>query len=95
MSHSSEGSLSRGGSSDRDLKMATSSNTSLDGGPPLHQNRIRQVGVRPSASPQHPLSCNGLARNIITGNFEDSVGVFGESLVVKKEHRQKAFGERT
>ncbi|XP_056265640.1 ankyrin-3-like isoform X7 [Pseudoliparis swirei] len=42
MSHSSEGSLSRGGSSDRDLKMATSSNTSLDGGPPLHQNRIRQ-----------------------------------------------------
>ncbi|XP_068447934.1 ankyrin-3 isoform X7 [Clinocottus analis] len=44
MSSSPEGSLSRGGGSDRDLKMASSSNTSLEGGPPppLHQNRIRQ-----------------------------------------------------
>ncbi|XP_062281765.1 ankyrin-2-like [Scomber scombrus] len=43
MSSSPEGSLSRGGSSDRDLKMASSSNTSPEGGPsPLHQNRIRQ-----------------------------------------------------
>ncbi|CAK6981971.1 ankyrin-2 isoform X4 [Scomber scombrus] len=48
MSSSPEGSLSRGGSSDRDLKMASSSNTSPEGGPsPLHQNRIRQVGVCP------------------------------------------------
>ena len=47
MSSSPEGSLSRGGGSDRDLKMASSSNTSPEGGPPppLHQNRIRQVGV--------------------------------------------------
>ncbi|XP_067440655.1 ankyrin-2 isoform X6 [Thunnus thynnus] len=43
MSSSPEGSLSRGGGSDRDLKMASSSNTSPEGGPPpLHQNRIRQ-----------------------------------------------------
>ncbi|KAM8878531.1 uncharacterized protein ank2a isoform 11-T11 [Spinachia spinachia] len=46
MASSPEGSLSRsgGGSSDRDLKMASSSNTSLEGGPqpPLHQSRIRQ-----------------------------------------------------
>ncbi|XP_029299388.1 ankyrin-3 [Cottoperca gobio] len=44
MTSSPEGSLSRGGSSDRDLKMASSSNTSPEGGPPppLHQNRIRQ-----------------------------------------------------
>eukprot|EP00064_Thunnus_orientalis_P012412 superscaffoldBa00001900_g12447 len=48
MSSSPEGSLSRGGGSDRDLKMASSSNTSPEGGPPpLHQNRIRQVGVCP------------------------------------------------
>ncbi|XP_072318978.1 uncharacterized protein ank2a isoform X4 [Eucyclogobius newberryi] len=40
----SEESLFRGGGSDRDLKMASSSNTSLEGGPPapLHQGRIRQ-----------------------------------------------------
>lgn len=53
MSSSPEGSLSRsgGGSSDRDLKMASSSNTSPEGGtqPPLHHGRIRQVGVRPPA----------------------------------------------
>ncbi|XP_069553502.1 ankyrin-3-like [Brachyistius frenatus] len=44
MSSSPEESHSRGGGSDRDLKTASSSNTSLDGGPPppLHQNRIRQ-----------------------------------------------------
>ncbi|XP_078115779.1 uncharacterized protein ank2a isoform X2 [Sander vitreus] len=44
MSKSPEGSLSRGGGSDGDLKMASSSNTSPEGGPlpPLHQNRIRQ-----------------------------------------------------
>ncbi|XP_068583883.1 ankyrin-2-like isoform X2 [Cebidichthys violaceus] len=44
MASSPEGSLSRGGGSDRDLKMASSSNTSPEGGPPppLHQNRIRQ-----------------------------------------------------
>ncbi|XP_053182481.1 ankyrin-2-like [Scomber japonicus] len=43
MSSSPEGSLSRGGGSDHDLKMASSSNTSPEGGPPpLHQNRIRQ-----------------------------------------------------
>ena len=50
MSRSSEESHSvRGGGSDSDLKMASSSNTSPEGGPPppLHQNRIRQVGVRP------------------------------------------------
>ncbi|KAL6110074.1 uncharacterized protein ACO6RY_19229 [Pungitius sinensis] len=60
MSSSPEGSLSRsgggGGSSDRDLKMASSSNTSPEGGPqpPLHQSRIRQVGVRPQ--PRSPAS---------------------------------------
>ncbi|TDH16139.1 hypothetical protein EPR50_G00016730 [Perca flavescens] len=44
MSKSPEGSLSRGGGSDGDLKMASSSNTSPEDGapPPLHQNRIRQ-----------------------------------------------------
>ncbi|XP_041838578.1 ankyrin-3 isoform X3 [Melanotaenia boesemani] len=44
MSSSPEESGSRGGGSDRDLKTASSSNTSLEGGPPppLHQNRIRQ-----------------------------------------------------
>uniref|UniRef100_A0A3Q1JH90 Ankyrin 2a, neuronal n=1 Tax=Anabas testudineus TaxID=64144 RepID=A0A3Q1JH90_ANATE len=44
MSSSPEESHSRGGGSDRDLKMASSSNTSPEGGhpPPLHQNRIRQ-----------------------------------------------------
>ncbi|XP_047432114.1 ankyrin-2 [Mugil cephalus] len=44
MSSSPEECLSRGGGSDRDLKTASSSNTSLEGGPPppLHQNRIRQ-----------------------------------------------------
>ncbi|XP_067353420.1 ankyrin-2 isoform X10 [Channa argus] len=44
MSSSPEGTLSRGGGSDRDLKMASSSNTSLEAvpPPPLHQNRIRQ-----------------------------------------------------
>ncbi|XP_072239411.1 uncharacterized protein ank2a [Leuresthes tenuis] len=44
MSSSPEESRSRGGGSDRDLKTASSSNTSLEGGPPapLHQNRIRQ-----------------------------------------------------
>ncbi|XP_040891162.1 ankyrin-2 [Toxotes jaculatrix] len=44
MSSSPEESHSRGGGSDRDLKMASSSNTSLEGGPPppLQQNRIRQ-----------------------------------------------------
>ncbi|XP_031727881.1 ankyrin-2 isoform X2 [Anarrhichthys ocellatus] len=44
MASSPEGSLSRGGGSERDLKMASSSNTSPEGGPPppLHQNRIRQ-----------------------------------------------------
>lgn len=49
MSSSPEESHSRGGGSERDLKMASSSNTSPEGGPPapLHQNRIRQVGVRP------------------------------------------------
>ncbi|KAM9792725.1 ankyrin-2 [Neosynchiropus ocellatus] len=42
MSSSPEGSLSRGGGPD--LKMASSSNTSPEGGqaPPLHQNRIKQ-----------------------------------------------------
>ncbi|XP_068178721.1 ankyrin-3-like [Antennarius striatus] len=44
MSRSSEETHSRGGGSDSDLKMASSSNTSPEGGPPplLHQNRIRQ-----------------------------------------------------
>uniref|UniRef100_A0A8C5I7D5 Ankyrin-2-like n=1 Tax=Gouania willdenowi TaxID=441366 RepID=A0A8C5I7D5_GOUWI len=43
MSSSPEGSHSRGGSSDRDLKTSSSSNTTPEGGPPpLHQNRIRQ-----------------------------------------------------
>ncbi|XP_070768375.1 ankyrin-2 [Enoplosus armatus] len=44
MSSSPEGSHYRGGGSDCDLKMASSSNTSPEGGPPppLHQNRIRQ-----------------------------------------------------
>ncbi|KAK7929418.1 hypothetical protein WMY93_005813 [Mugilogobius chulae] len=44
MSSRSEESLFRGGGSDRDLKMASSSNTSPEGGPPapLHQGRIRQ-----------------------------------------------------
>ncbi|KAF0037458.1 hypothetical protein F2P81_010332 [Scophthalmus maximus] len=47
MSSSPEDSRSRGGGSDRDLKMASSSNTSPEGGPPapLHQSRIRQVFV--------------------------------------------------
>lgn len=53
MSRSPEESHSRGGGSDCDLKMA-SCNTSPEGGPPppLHQNRIRQVGVCP-----HPAPC--------------------------------------
>ncbi|XP_035515620.1 ankyrin-2 [Morone saxatilis] len=45
MSSSPEGRLSRAGcASDSDLKIASSSNTSPEGGPPppLHQNRIRQ-----------------------------------------------------
>ncbi|CAL8328992.1 unnamed protein product [Lota lota] len=43
MSRSSEESHGRGGGSDRDLKMASSTNTTPEGGPPpLHQNRIRQ-----------------------------------------------------
>ncbi|XP_030207414.1 ankyrin-2 isoform X14 [Gadus morhua] len=43
MSRSSEESHGRGGGSDRDLKMASSNNTTPEGGPPpLHQNRIRQ-----------------------------------------------------
>uniref|UniRef100_UPI003AAB69FD uncharacterized protein ank2a n=1 Tax=Centroberyx gerrardi TaxID=166262 RepID=UPI003AAB69FD len=43
MSRTPEESRSRGGGSDQDLKMASSSNTSPEGGPPpLHQNRIRQ-----------------------------------------------------
>ncbi|TKS68120.1 hypothetical protein D9C73_002181 [Collichthys lucidus] len=44
MSSSAEESQSRGGGSQCDLKMASSSNTSPEGGPPqpLHQNRIRQ-----------------------------------------------------
>lgn len=46
MSSSPEETRSRGGGSDRDLKMASSSNTSLDVGlAPPNQNRIRQVGV--------------------------------------------------
>ncbi|TWW59390.1 hypothetical protein D4764_06G0009200 [Takifugu flavidus] len=48
MSRSSEESHSRGGGSDSDLKMASSCNSSPEGGPlpPLHQSRIRQVGIR-------------------------------------------------
>lgn len=48
MSRSSEESHSRGGGSESDLKMASSCNTSPEGGPPapLHQSRIRQVGIR-------------------------------------------------
>ncbi|XP_025763536.1 ankyrin-2 isoform X4 [Oreochromis niloticus] len=44
MSSSPEESHSRGGGSNRDLKTASSSSTSLEDGnpPPLHQNRIRQ-----------------------------------------------------
>uniref|UniRef100_A0AAV2LLR5 Ankyrin n=1 Tax=Knipowitschia caucasica TaxID=637954 RepID=A0AAV2LLR5_KNICA len=44
MSSRSEESLFRGGGSDRDLKMASSSNTSPEGGPPapFHHGRIRQ-----------------------------------------------------
>ncbi|XP_034543595.1 ankyrin-2-like [Notolabrus celidotus] len=44
MSSSPEESRSRGGGSNCDLKLASSSNTSPEGGPPppLHQNRIRQ-----------------------------------------------------
>lgn len=44
MSSSPEETHSRGGGSNRDLKMASSSSTSLEDGnpPPLHQNRIRQ-----------------------------------------------------
>ncbi|TNM85593.1 hypothetical protein fugu_007864, partial [Takifugu bimaculatus] len=44
MSRSSEESHSRGGGSDSDLKMASSCNSSPEGGPlpPLHQSRIRQ-----------------------------------------------------
>nr|XP_019955978.1 PREDICTED: ankyrin-2-like isoform X1 [Paralichthys olivaceus] len=44
MSSSPEECQSRGGGSDRDLKMASSGNTSPEGGPqpPLQQNRIRQ-----------------------------------------------------
>ncbi|XP_026158924.1 ankyrin-2 [Mastacembelus armatus] len=44
MSSSPEESHSRGGGSERDFKMASSGNTSPEGGPPppLHQNRIRQ-----------------------------------------------------
>lgn len=49
MSRTPEDSRSKGGGSDSDLKMASSSNTSPEGGPPhpLHQNRLRQVGVCP------------------------------------------------
>lgn len=52
MSSSPEDSRSRGGGSDRDSKKASSSNTTPEGGPPplLHQSRIRQVGVCPSAA---------------------------------------------
>ncbi|CAL8333204.1 unnamed protein product [Merluccius merluccius] len=44
MSRSSEESHGRGGGSDRDLKMASSTNTTPEGGPPPlhHQSRIRQ-----------------------------------------------------
>ncbi|KAF7665156.1 hypothetical protein LDENG_00152430 [Lucifuga dentata] len=43
MSSSTEDCQSRGDDSDRDLKMASSSNTSPEGGPPaLHHPRIRQ-----------------------------------------------------
>lgn len=58
MSRSSEGSHSRGGGSDSDLKMASSCNTSPEGGPPpLHQNRIRQVSIHPSVRPSASLHC--------------------------------------
>lgn len=61
MSRSPEESHSRGGGSDSDLKMASSSNTSPEGGPPplMHQNRIRQVGVCPHLCIQWPSQhCN-------------------------------------
>lgn len=49
MSRTPEDSRSKGGGSDSDLKMASSSNTSPEGGPPhpLQQSRLRQVGVCP------------------------------------------------